>query len=147
MRFLRRSLVGLFLLSATLALLVMAGYSLYSAAQVRMSAPERPRMAQERVFTVNVVTAEPGRIAPVLTTFGEVRSRRTLELRAPIAGRIVGKMQGMQTKFWLNGRCRRPCPKGAAAPADRQHRIKAEGNRVADHARSHKRNHLFTRKS
>ncbi|MFC7705703.1 efflux RND transporter periplasmic adaptor subunit [Plastorhodobacter daqingensis] len=89
MQFLRRSLIGLFLTSLTLALLVMAGYALYGAVQSRLAPAERPRMAQERVFTVNVQRVEAGVVAPVLTAFGEVRSRRTLEIRSPMSGRVV----------------------------------------------------------
>lgn len=96
MRLLRRSLIGLFLVSATFALLAMAGFVMVSAFQTRMAAPDRPRMAEERVFTVNVLTARSETIAPVLTTFGEVRSRRTLELRAPVAGRIIELAEGFE---------------------------------------------------
>lgn len=42
MRFLRQSLVGLFLASLTLALLIYAGSTVFSAVQERMSR-ERPR--------------------------------------------------------------------------------------------------------
>ncbi|MFA5582185.1 MAG: HlyD family efflux transporter periplasmic adaptor subunit [Paracoccaceae bacterium] len=89
MRFLRRSLSGLFLLAVTVGLLVWAGVALNTAIQVRLSAESRPGMAQERVFAVNVARVETGVVAPILTTFGEVLSRRTLELRATTAGAIV----------------------------------------------------------
>ncbi|MBV0910845.1 efflux RND transporter periplasmic adaptor subunit [Anianabacter salinae] len=89
MRFLRRSLVGLFLLSVTLGVLAYAGQMIYGAVQARLSdePPERP--ARERVFAVNTVTVTPETITPVMTVFGEVRSRRTLELRASAGGTIV----------------------------------------------------------
>ena len=89
MRFLRRSLVGLFLVSVTLGLLAFAGQSIRSAVEERMSAESRSRPARERVFAVNVVAFEPGTLTPVLTSFGEVRSRRTLEVRATASGTIV----------------------------------------------------------
>jgi len=96
MRFLARSLVGLFMLSLTFALLAMAGGSLYSAVQDRMAEGERPRVARERTFAVRLVTFEPQSVTPVLETFGEVRARRTMELRAPLAGRVVELAQGFE---------------------------------------------------
>lgn len=89
MRFLRRSLTGLFLLAATLGLLVYAGALIQGAVVTRMAdTPSRPD-ARERVFAVNVVEAVPGTEVPVLTAYGSVESRRTLEIRAEAAGRIV----------------------------------------------------------
>lgn len=77
------------MLSLTLALLGLAGGSLYSAMQSRLQAPERAGVARERVFAVRLVDLVPGTVTPVLETFGEVRSRRTMELRAPMAGRVI----------------------------------------------------------
>ena len=86
MRFLTRSLVGVFLMSLTLGLLTYAGHAIFSAVQERIaSKPEVPER-RERVFAVNVVTAVEERIIPVLTAFGEVESRRTLEIRAKASG-------------------------------------------------------------
>ena len=45
--------------------------------------------ARERVFAVNLVTAELQNIAPELIAFGKVESRRRLELRTPVAGRVI----------------------------------------------------------
>ncbi len=89
MRFLRNSLIGLFLVSVTLGLIALAGNTVYSALQDRWAreAPDRP--ARERVIAVNVVTVAPTTVAPVLSTFGEVRSRRTLDLRAATGGAVV----------------------------------------------------------
>lgn len=89
MRFLTRSLMGLFLLSLTLGLLAYAGSSIYTAVQARLSEEPRSRPARERVLSVNVVTYQPAEIAPEFSTFGEVVSRRTLDLRAPSAGTVV----------------------------------------------------------
>lgn len=94
MRFLRRSLVGLFLVALTLGLLAFGGQMLWGALQDRWSQEQRPRAARERVFAVNVVTAQTGAQRPTLRTFGEVRSRRTLEIRAPLGGRIVALADG-----------------------------------------------------
>ncbi|MDH5530223.1 MAG: efflux transporter periplasmic adaptor subunit, partial [Paracoccaceae bacterium] len=89
MRFLFRSLMGLLLLAVTLALLGVGGATLKSAIDTRNAEENAPRLARERVFTVNVLTLEPATITPVLTVFGEVRSRRQLELRTAAAGKIV----------------------------------------------------------
>ena len=89
MRFLRHSLTGLFLLSLTLGLLAYAGHTVYSAVQERMtSEPEIPER-RERVYAVNVITASAGRETPVLIAYGEVESRRTLEVRAKTGGTLV----------------------------------------------------------
>ena len=89
MRFLRQSLTGLFLLSLTLALLIMAGQTIRGAVQDRMARDARMPEAQERLFSVNVVTAAPDRVTPVLTAFGQVESRRTLDIRAAVGGTVL----------------------------------------------------------
>lgn len=89
MRFLRKSLSGLFLLSLTLGLLAYAGTMVRDAVEERMAQEPRVPQARERVFAVNVVTATPETVAPVLTAFGEVQSRRTLELRTAASGTVV----------------------------------------------------------
>ncbi|MDJ0826412.1 MAG: HlyD family efflux transporter periplasmic adaptor subunit [Rhodobacter sp.] len=96
MRFLRRSLVGLFLLSLTVGLLTYAGQTVYGALQERWAQEDRPRPARERVFAVNVVPFEPGAVTPVMTSFGEVRSRRTLEVRAQASGTVVELAEGFE---------------------------------------------------
>lgn len=88
-RFLRRSLVGLFLLATTIGLMTYAGSLVWGALQARWSEEPGERPARERVFAANVVTVTPQTIRPVLSTFGEVRSRRTLELRASASGQVV----------------------------------------------------------
>ena len=89
MRFLRQSLTGLFVVSLTLALLVWAGQTIYGAVQERMAQEPRVPQVRERVFAVNVITAEPATIAPVLSTFGEVQSSRTLDVRAATGGAVI----------------------------------------------------------
>lgn len=89
MVFLRQSVVGLFLLALTLGLLVYAGSLIQGAVTERLAQEPRVPEARERVFAVNVVDARPETVTPVLTAFGEVRSRRTLELRAATSGRVV----------------------------------------------------------
>ncbi|KKL51260.1 hypothetical protein LCGC14_2297270 [marine sediment metagenome] len=89
MRFLRRSLVGLLLLSITVAVLAMAGNVVMDALEERASRDAAPRTARERVFSANVIAITPETIAPIMSTFGEIRSRRSLEVRAPSAGAIT----------------------------------------------------------
>ncbi len=89
MRFLRQSMIGLFLASVALGLLVYAAQLVSSAVQYSLNNERQPTEARERVFVVNLVTAVEGPQTPVLETFGEVSSRRRLELRAAIAGRII----------------------------------------------------------
>ena len=89
MRFLRRSLVGVFLLSLTAGLIAFAAGTVWSAFEARWAAEPGQRPARERVFAANVVAYTPETIRPVLETFGEVRARRTLELRAATAGEVV----------------------------------------------------------
>lgn len=89
MRFLLRSLMGLFLTAVTIALLAVAGATLKSAFDIRNSDTGASHPAEERVFTARVMTLSPETIAPEMTAFGEVRTRRHLELRANAAGRIV----------------------------------------------------------
>ncbi|WP_299352521.1 HlyD family efflux transporter periplasmic adaptor subunit [uncultured Shimia sp.] len=89
MRFLRQSLTGLLLLAMTLAFVAVAGSLMFGAVSERMARDSRPPQGSERVFAVNVLTAEPARVAPELVAFGEVRSRRSLEVRAKTAGTIT----------------------------------------------------------
>lgn len=89
MQFLRRSLVGVFLFAVTVGLLAFAGQTIRGAVQTMLAEEDRDRPARERVFAANVVTFAPGPISPELTSFGEVRSRRTLEVRATASGTVV----------------------------------------------------------
>jgi multidrug efflux pump subunit AcrA (membrane-fusion protein) len=89
MRFLTRSLMGLFLLALTLGLLAAAGFAVKSALDARASGGGRPAAARERVFAANVVALDFTTITPELTAYGEVRSTRRLELRASAAGTIA----------------------------------------------------------
>ncbi|NCQ25337.1 MAG: efflux transporter periplasmic adaptor subunit [Rhodobacteraceae bacterium CG17_big_fil_post_rev_8_21_14_2_50_63_15] len=89
MRFLRQSLTGLFLLSLTLGLVAYAGQIVISAVEARLNrdadAPER----RERVFAVRTTLATETTITPTLTAFGQIESRRTLEIRAEATGVIT----------------------------------------------------------
>ncbi|MEL6840776.1 MAG: HlyD family efflux transporter periplasmic adaptor subunit [Pseudomonadota bacterium] len=89
MRFLRRSLTGIFLLSMTLALIAFAGNMVREAVVARMNEEPRSFPQRERVLAVNVTTLEPQTIAPELTVFGELRSQRTLDLRSATGGTVL----------------------------------------------------------
>lgn len=89
MRFLTRSLIGVFLFSLTIGLVALAGGTVWSALQDRWSQESRERPARERVFAVGVVEVTPETVTPTLTAFGEVLSRRRLELRASAPGEVV----------------------------------------------------------
>ena len=77
MQFLRRSLIGIFLLAVTLALFAWAGNTVRLAVQDRMNAEPRSFPQRERVLSVNVVTVTPETIAPDLVVFGELQSAST----------------------------------------------------------------------
>jgi multidrug efflux pump subunit AcrA (membrane-fusion protein) len=89
MRFLRRSLTGLFLVALTLTALGFAAYIVRGAIEDRMARDSGSMPARERIYSVNVVTVDGETVAPVLEAFGEVQSRRTLEIRARTAGTVV----------------------------------------------------------
>ena len=89
MRFLGRSLIGLFLWTLTLGLLAWAGLIVSGAVQERMAQEDRAIPSRERVFAVNVQMITPATLSPTLTAIGEVESRRTLDLRVLEGGRVV----------------------------------------------------------
>ncbi len=89
MRFLRRSLMGVFLLSVTLALMAWAGNMVREAVNARLNEEPRSFPQRERVLAVNVVTLEPQTVTPELTVFGELRSQRTLDLRSATGGTVL----------------------------------------------------------
>lgn len=89
MKFLRRSLIGVFLLAVTLALFAWAGNTVRLAVQERMNAEPRSFPQRERVLSVNVVTVTPETIAPELTAFGELNSTNTFDIRALAGGTVL----------------------------------------------------------
>lgn len=89
MRFLRRSLVGLFMMSLTLGLLAYAGSLIYAEVQARINAEPRSFPQRERVITANVLPYQAQTIEPVLTVFGELRSRQTLAIRTSAGGTVT----------------------------------------------------------
>lgn len=89
MRFLRQSLTGLFLFALTLGVLFYAAVMVKQAVEDLMARDLRPPRSSERIFAVNVVQAEAGRARPVLTAYGEVQSRRRLDIRAAVGGEVI----------------------------------------------------------
>ncbi|MBU2994165.1 HlyD family efflux transporter periplasmic adaptor subunit [Octadecabacter sp. 1_MG-2023] len=89
MQFLRRSLIGIFLLSLTLALFAWAGNTVRLAVQERMNTEPRGFQQRERVLAVNVVQVTPETIAPSLVVFGELSSTNTFDLRALTGGTVL----------------------------------------------------------
>ena len=76
-------------MAVTFGLMAYAGNMVWSALEASWSEEPRQRPQRERVFAANVVTVTPETIRPVLSTFGELRARRTLELRASTAGEVI----------------------------------------------------------
>ena len=89
MRFFRKSSIGLLLLSISLGLIAYAGHMVSTALDERMAKPARKAKQRERVFAVNVVAAEAKTEIPMLSAFGEIQSRRTLDLRLGTAGQVA----------------------------------------------------------
>ncbi|WP_300059735.1 HlyD family efflux transporter periplasmic adaptor subunit [uncultured Roseobacter sp.] len=102
MRFLRQSMIGVFLAAVSLGLLAYAGYAVQSAVQARLNGEAVVPPARERVFTVTLQRAESRTITPVMETFGEVSSRRTLELRAAVAGRVTALHENFEDAGHVN---------------------------------------------
>ncbi|MDT2077278.1 MAG: efflux transporter periplasmic adaptor subunit, partial [Planktomarina sp.] len=74
MRFLRKSLMGLFLLASTLALFGFSIMMVRSAIENKDEGGRRGGGGRERVFAVNIVPFEAGQQIPILQVFGEVQS-------------------------------------------------------------------------
>lgn len=89
MRFLRRSLTGIFLLSITLVLLAWAGNMVRGALDARLNQEPRSFVQREREFSVNVLTLEAQTLVPELVVFGELRSQRMLDLRSATGGTVL----------------------------------------------------------
>lgn len=89
MRFLTRSLAGLFLTFLTFGLLFLAAFQLWQAVEQRRADNGPNRAPAEQVFAARLVRIEPGEVQPVMRVFGTIQSRRQLELRAGASGQIV----------------------------------------------------------
>lgn len=89
MRFLLRSLGGLFITALTLGLLALGGFQIWQALEARRAGGPAARPVEEQVFTVRLLTLQGTSVDPVMQVFGTVQSRRRLELRAGASGRIT----------------------------------------------------------
>lgn len=89
MRFLTRSLTGLFLLALTLGLLALGAFAIRSAVAERAAGAPGAQAPRERVFAAQVIALDYGTQVPRLTAYGQVTGLRQLELRAPRAGTIL----------------------------------------------------------
>ena len=96
MRFFRRSLVGLMLVALTVGLLAVAGRIVATAVETRLAGGTPTPPPRERVFSATVELARAETVVPVLSAYGEVRSRRTLELRSPRAGTVTSLAPGFE---------------------------------------------------
>lgn len=89
MRFLFRSLMGLFLTFLTLGLLFLAGVHLWRLSTAP-DGPGRPGDGRaEQVYTARLLTVKPQPVTPRMKVYGTVEARRRLELRAGASGQIV----------------------------------------------------------
>jgi len=102
MRFLRKSLMGLFLLAATLALFAYAIMMVRGAIENKGDDQRRGGGGRERIFAVNAVPFEPGQHIPVLQVFGEVQSQRSLDIRPALVERSLSctRIFKMAVLFW-----------------------------------------------
>ncbi len=89
MRFLRRSLVGLFLMGLTLGILAYAGNMVRGAVQERLAQEPRSFPQRERVIAVNVVPYVAETLTPELNVFGELLARQTLAVRTSANGTVT----------------------------------------------------------
>lgn len=89
MRFLGRSLTGLFLLATTLGFLALAGLQISSALTARAERESARPQGRERLFTANVIPYVARREVPVLSVHGQLAARRSLDLRPLTGGTVV----------------------------------------------------------
>ena len=89
MRFMSRSLLAIVILSLTLGLLALAAGRIITTVSERNAREDRQRPQKEREFTVNVATIKLESASPVIAAYGEVSSRRSLELRSATSGTLI----------------------------------------------------------
>jgi len=86
MRFFVRGIAGFVLLAATAGLIVVGVVRLMAAHE---AGGERRRSLEERSFVVHTASLERTVAQPKIVAYGEIRSWRSLELRASAGGRLV----------------------------------------------------------
>lgn len=89
MNFHTRSLTGLFLFALTLGILLLAAGQILWAVREAQNDSSATRTPRERMYSVNVDTLVSETAVPVITSFGTLKSWRSLELRASTAGSLV----------------------------------------------------------
>ena len=88
MRFLLRSLLGLALFASAIGVVAWGALSFIEARGARDGGPSR-KAGTERVFAVDMGVIENATVHPRITAYGDIRSWRSLELRATSGGYIV----------------------------------------------------------
>ena len=88
MNFLLRSFLGLIILSITLGFLIFGSFVLIEALKKRSEKSENRRFQKERVFAVNVETLNKQIASPKILSYGEIYSKRMLEIRPLVSGRL-----------------------------------------------------------
>ncbi len=97
MRFLTRSLIGLALFLLTIAFLGYAFLLFMSAFESEnQTSYKKARKSKERSFSVYVNTIENITVSPKILSYGEVISRRTLEIRTPSSGELTSVAERFQ---------------------------------------------------
>lgn len=89
MRFMTRSLLGVALMALTLALVGAGIRTLAVAVADHNAGNERSSRNKERVYTVSVAPVELVNVRPRITSYGEIESGRSLEIRAVRGGALV----------------------------------------------------------
>ena len=88
MNFLLRSFLGLLILSITLGFLIFGSFVLIEALKKRTENSDNRRFQKERVFAVNVDTLNKQIASPKILSYGEIYSKRMLEIRPLVSGRL-----------------------------------------------------------
>lgn len=128
MRFLTRSLLGLFMLTLSLGLLAVAANTMIRAYQAQSTGGRPQPQQRERVFTVEVMQVRATTRVPEIVSFGEVVSGRTLELRAASGGEIVA----LSDNFREGGFVTRGEMLYQTDPANAQSRVALARNELAE---------------
>ena len=88
MNFLLRSFLGLIILSITLGFLIFGSFVLIESLKKRSEKSDNRRFQKERVFAVNVETLNKQIASPKILSYGEIYSKRMLEIRPLVSGRL-----------------------------------------------------------
>ena len=89
MRFLFRAIGGLMLLVLVVTLLGVASVTLKNAFSEKAESSFKKKYNKERTYTAYVERLKPTQINPKIIAYGEAKSWRSLELRAPSYGRLM----------------------------------------------------------